>query len=265
MESSKRAGTQTLARAMALLRELAARGQFGWGLGDLAERCGLDKGTAHRLLAHLKRERMVQQRPGDRRYVAGPMMYELGLALADHAAFCGTRPRRRSRRLVKQFGGVAFLILRSGNDFVCAARVSDVPVKALSIEVGTRRPLVTSAGGVAILIAMPASEARFGDRTEPGDGRPPRRAPRLRHSRRCCARPRDGTGIGMNERNLIPGWNAYALAVRNGAGEPFASLMLAGEAHQLSLADHPELVQFMSAESAALADAAARLLGSGSP
>jgi DNA-binding IclR family transcriptional regulator len=247
---------------MALLRELAARGRFGWGLGDLSARCGLDKGTAHRLLAHLKRERMVQQRPGDRRYVAGPLVYELGLALSDYAAF-RTAAEAPLARLVKQFGGAAFLCLRSGSDFVCAARVSDVPVKALSIEVGTRRPLLASAGGIAILIAMPASEARSviaqnRDMVARYGGVSPAALEKmLKLSRRH--------GIGMNERNLIPGWNAYALAVRNGAGEPFASLMLAGESSQLSLADHPELVKFMSAEAAALADAAARLLGSGSP
>ena len=166
-------------------------------------------------------------------------------------------------RLVKQFGGAAFLFLRSGSDFVCAARVSDVPVKALSIDVGTRRPLLTSAGGIAILIAMPASEARSviaqnrATVARVGGVPPAALEKMLKVSRR--------NGIAMNERNLIPGWNAYALAVRNGAGEPFASLMLAGEARQLSLADRPELVKFLSAESAALADAAARLLGSGSP
>jgi DNA-binding IclR family transcriptional regulator len=262
VESSKQAGTQSLARAAALLRELAARGRFGWGLGDLSARCGLDKGTAHRLLAHLKRERMVQQRPGDRRYVPGPLMYELGLALTDYAAFQEAAEAPLAR-LVKQFGGAAFLFLRSGSDFVCAARVSDVPVKALSIEVGTRRPLLTSAGGIAMLIAMPASEARSVIAQNRdlvarfGGASPAALEKMLKASRRH--------GIAVNERNLIPGWNAYALAVRNGAGEPFASVMLAGEASQLSLADHPELVKFMSAESAALADAAARLLGSGSP
>jgi len=257
VESSKRAGTQTLARAMALLRELAARGQFGWGLGDLAERCGLDKGTAHRLLSHLKRERMVQQRPGDRRYVAGPMMFELGLAHTDRAEFCSVAEAPLAR-LAKRLGCVAFLMLRSGNDYVCAARVSMSPIKGLSIEVGTRRPLVTSSGGVAILIAMPASEARtvaaqnletverFGGSSTAALEK------MLRKSRR--------EGIGINERNLIPDWNAYALAVRDATGAPIASLMIAGEASKLSLSTRPEIVELLSAETEALGREAARLL-----
>lgn len=242
---------------MMLLRELGSRGQFGWGLGDLAARCGLDKGTAHRLLAHLKRERMVQQRASDRRYVAGPLIYELGLALPEYAAF-QQAAGAPLERLVKRLGGVAFLYLRSGSDFVCAARAGAVPIKSLSIEVGTRRPLLSSAGGVAILIAMPkdaartiitqnmSAIARFGGLSIASLER------MLAESQR--------RQLGMNEQNVIPGWNAYALAVRDTAGAPFASLMVAAESHQLSLVDHPYLVDVLSVETDALGREAARLL-----
>jgi DNA-binding IclR family transcriptional regulator len=58
-------GTQSIERAVALLKELSARGTFGWRLSDLAAHCNLDKGTAHRILNCLQRERLVQQRgPG---------------------------------------------------------------------------------------------------------------------------------------------------------------------------------------------------------
>jgi len=43
-----RSGTQSLERGALLLKELAARGTLGWRLSDLAKRCELDKGTAHR-------------------------------------------------------------------------------------------------------------------------------------------------------------------------------------------------------------------------
>ncbi|MEO8754221.1 MAG: helix-turn-helix domain-containing protein [Casimicrobiaceae bacterium] len=256
MDSVKREGTQTLARAMALLRELAARGHFGWSLGDLADRCGLDKGTAHRLLAHLKHERMVQQRLGDRRYVAGPMLFELGLGVTDHAAFV-TAAGAPLARVAKRLGCISFLLLRSDSDFVCAARAGAYPVKSLSIEVGTRRALVTSAGGVAILIAMSGAEGRaivardMGIVTRAG-GLPPAALQRiLRHSRRL--------GFGINEGNLIPGWNAYALAVRNSGGAPIASLMIAGDAAHFALTTEG-LLEALRAEVTVLERDAARLL-----
>ena len=81
--------TQSIERALRILRELAARGEFGWRLSDLAARCEVDKGTVHRVLSCLVRERFVQQRSTDKHYFPGPMLYELGLSLP------ATRPSSR--------------------------------------------------------------------------------------------------------------------------------------------------------------------------
>lgn len=80
-------GTQSIERALRILRELAARGEFGWRLSDLAARCEVDKGTLHRVLSCLMRERFVQQRSADKHYFPGPMLFELGLSLPGYAAF----------------------------------------------------------------------------------------------------------------------------------------------------------------------------------
>lgn len=258
METSRRTGTQSVARAVSLLREIAARGQFGWGLGDLAVRCGIDKGTAHRLLAHLKRERLVQQRAHDRHYTPGPLLYELSLALPEYRAFVDSG-RVRLERLVNRVGGVAFLFLRSGCDFVCAARAGGVRVTGLSIDVGTRRPLLTSAGGIAILIAMPAGEAQavIAQNT----------AVIATHGGLSVAtlermlKLSQAHQLAINEQSLIPGWNAYALAVRDAQDVPFASVMIAGPSERLSRTD-PQLMRLLAAEAASLGREAARTLAS---
>src|SRR5919106_3409986 len=74
-------GTQTVGRAVSLLREVAARGSFGWRLTDLAAHCGLDKATAYRMLKCLEEERLVKRRASDRHYLPGPLLFELGLTL----------------------------------------------------------------------------------------------------------------------------------------------------------------------------------------
>ena len=152
-------GTQSIERAVALLREISARGHFGWRLTDLADRCSLSKGTTHRMLMCLVRERLVKQRPNDRHYLPGPMLFELGLSLPELSALqnkakslaCGAGKRRPS---------AAFLFFRSGDDFVCAEREGSTDLKALTIFPGTRRPLATSAGGAAMLLDLPVPEAR---------------------------------------------------------------------------------------------------------
>jgi DNA-binding IclR family transcriptional regulator len=175
-EPTIRTGTQSLERATQLLRVLSERDRFGWGLLDLAARVGLSRSTTHRLLAGLAREGLVQQRP-DRRYVLGPLVFELGLAMTAHDEFqraCGGPVAR----LAARFGTLAILYLRSGHDCVCAACAGPSPY-ASGLEVGTRLPLVTTAGGVAILISL-----------EPAQRRPPR--PRACATTSAWAAPRPG-------------------------------------------------------------------------
>ncbi len=87
VRSPQAAGTQSLERAQRMLRELAARGEIGWRLSDLAACCELDKGSTHRVLACLVRDRFVQQRGSDRRHGPGPMLSELGLSLPLYTRF----------------------------------------------------------------------------------------------------------------------------------------------------------------------------------
>ena len=242
---------------MLLLRELAVHGQFGWGLGDLASRCGLDKGTAHRLLAHMKRERMVQQRATDRRYILGPLVHELSLALPEYLTFVQAS-RAPLERMAKRLQGVAFLFLRSGADYVCALRVGTVSGKALSIDVGTRRPLVSSSGGIAMLIAMPRDELRAvvaQNMAVMSQMRSTSLATLEYMLKQSLAH-----GLGMNEQNLIPGWNAYGMAVLDARGMPFASIMVAGEASRMSLATNPDLLKTMTAAAERVRREALRLL-----
>ena len=152
-------GTQSIARAVTLLREISTRGHFGWQMSELAARCNLGTSTAHRILACLVRERLVRQRMGDRHYLPGPMLFELGLALPALGDL-QSAARQRLVPLAKRFGGMAFLLIRSGDDYVCAAQGASREFKALTIFPGARRPLITSAGGAAILLALPPAEAR---------------------------------------------------------------------------------------------------------
>ncbi|HWI39303.1 MAG TPA: helix-turn-helix domain-containing protein [Burkholderiales bacterium] len=154
----RRHGTQSLERAVLVLRKLAERGALGWRLLDLAEHCDIERTTVHRILSSLVRQRLAEQRPADRRYVPGPLLFELSLSMPSHAAFQAACAAPLAR-VVKRLGGVGYVSLRSGAEFVCTARAG-VPMKALTIRVGSRRPLMTAVGGIAILIALPNDERR---------------------------------------------------------------------------------------------------------
>lgn len=218
-------GTQSIERALLLLRELSARARPGWRLTDLAERCALDRGTASRILSCLVRERFAVKRRGDRHFLPGPALYELGLALPEMTALT-LHCQPALARLAERTRCVAFLYLRSGNDFVCASRAGVATIKGLSIEAGTRRALCLSSGGVAILVALPAAE------------RASILAENLRRMRRArdrriaaverMVRRSEQRGAGVNLGEVVPRITSLAAAIRGPGGAPFAALVVSG-------------------------------------
>lgn len=221
-----RSGTQSLGRGVKLLRMIATRPQFGWRLSDLAASCGQDKATVHRMLACLVDERLVAQRATDRHYVPGPLMFELGFALPDHVQF-----QHQAEPMVQAFarrmGGIALLLLRSGNEYVCTARAGALSLSGLMVYLGTRRPLFTSVGGVAILQTRPVAEVRavLLDNVAQEIGR--RGTGRLEALQKMRERS-DRHGFGVNLGDVVPGVHAFAVPVLGARGDAFAALCLIG-------------------------------------
>lgn len=239
-----------------LLRELAARGSFGWRLLDLATHCALDRATTHRLLACLVRERLVQQHPVSRRYLPGPLLFDLGLSLPGHAAFqsaCAAPLARLARRM----GGTALLCLRSGSDFVCAARAGAAPIKALTIDVGTRRPLMVSVGGIAILIALRKEERK---RLIAENMKRVARFSTLRiKALERVIRSSTRAGYGVSEGAIVPGVTAYGIAVADADGVPFASVSVVGATESFSHHKRNKVKELLEEEAATIARLASRL------
>lgn len=214
-------GTQLIGRTIALLKAIATRPRAGWRTSDLARHCGLDEGTTRRILKRLALERAIEQHPQDRRYRPGALLFELGLSAADHRAF-QQAGQPRLEKLARLTGGVALLYLRSGDEFVCIARAGPPSSHWLAVGVGTRRSLGLSAGGVAILLALPAAEqeavlARCEEHARA------RSTAHLRYFRQILARSR-GRGAGVNVGDGLQGVTALAVPLRDGQGLPFASL-----------------------------------------
>jgi DNA-binding IclR family transcriptional regulator len=245
MAQDRSTGTQTLERAILLLKALAERSATGWRLTDLAAHCGLRNATAHRLLASLARHRLARRRAADRRYAPGPMLFELGLAFPALAAFQGAC-RAALARLARRPGGAAFIYLRSGEDFVCIARAGDAPVRGLSVEVGTRRPLAVSAPGVAILLALPPHER---ERVIEANMRQVRRygEVRVRSVERVLRRSRRA-GVALNLGDIVPGLWSFGVPLFTAGGTPFAALGLTGHAEHYSRKQIREIVQQLREE-----------------
>lgn len=253
-----------MARGIRLLRVLATRGEIGWRLSDLAVACGLDKGTAHRMLAALVQERLAQQRAADKRYLAGPLLYELGLSQPGQHAFqaaAETQLAAWARRL----NANALLFLRSGNEYVCSVRTGPAKLPGLMVDRGTRRPLFTSVGGVAILQALPADEAREVLENNIAQELAKRGGARLGLLATMRERSRQ-QGFGVNLGDVVAGLHAFAVPLADPDGRVFAALGLMGTAQRFPATQLAEIHAELALAAQALeAVAASTLFSTGAP
>jgi DNA-binding IclR family transcriptional regulator len=152
------ATSRSVERALHLVRLLATPGRRGIALTDLARLTGMSHSTVHRLLQRLISERLARQLEGSKRYALGSLAFELGVAAA--AQFDIWQPARAlMRAFADEVGETVYLVVRSGTEAVCIERVEGPsPVRVLTLEAGSRRPLGLGAGGLAILAALPDEE-----------------------------------------------------------------------------------------------------------
>jgi DNA-binding IclR family transcriptional regulator len=229
--STRLSGTQSIERALLLLREIAAHNRGGSRLLDLATRTGLQRPTVHRMLKCLAVEGMVQQDADTHRYFLGPMVFELGLT-------AGPRFNLREicqpamTRIAEATGDTVFLTQRSGLDAVCLDRHEGTfPIKTFTLEIGMRRPLGVGIGSLAILSGLPEEEIRNIINAN---------APRLpEHGLTpggllAQVKRVQKMGYAVRETPSLAGVRAVGLALHNQSGVPFAALSISAISSRMS-------------------------------
>lgn len=145
-----RRGTQSVQRAMILLKAVAEHNKQGANLSRLARKVGLHVATARRLLQGLVEEGIITYDPITKLYHLGFELFRLG-----HSAYQYTvRDSFRSalENIAHQTGDTVFLLIRLGNDVLCIDMVQGkYPVRTVVVDVGARRPLGIGAGSLALI------------------------------------------------------------------------------------------------------------------
>ena len=155
-----RKGAQAIRRAVAVLRILAAGREAGLPLTEVVQATGLTRPTVHRIVHALIEEGIVERHDRTGHYAIGGQVPELALARPSRSPLLAAADPVLAE-LSQEVGDTLFLTVRTGNDTLCIdRRIGSYPIQVLAIEIGARRPLGVSSGGVAILAAMPAAEAR---------------------------------------------------------------------------------------------------------
>jgi len=149
---------QSLERSIGILKTLAAARAAELRLSDVARAVRLSKATTSRILSALCNEGLVEASRETKTFRLGPELVFLGWSAA-HSFRLTRIARPVMEKLAETTGDTAFLIVRSGAEAVCADRVSgSYPVQALTMEVGSRRPLGVGSGSLALIAALPDDE-----------------------------------------------------------------------------------------------------------
>lgn len=156
--AANRHGTQAIERAVLILRLMTRCGPAGWRLSELSRACGLNHATSRRILKCLVDERLVDRDCQTGRYRLGPLNFELGLACQQRLDF-RDRIRPTLERIARQSGDTVYLHIRSGLETVCIDRVDgSFPIRAITLEIGGRRPLGFGSIGLAMLALLEEAE-----------------------------------------------------------------------------------------------------------
>jgi DNA-binding IclR family transcriptional regulator len=159
-KTSDTAGTQTLARAVAVLKHLGTGGPTGLRVSDVQAALGLTRPTAYRILNALVQHGFTARDSSGRRYLLGPELAILARAAVTHTLDLQKLCQNDVIELARETGDTTFLMVRSGYELVCFdLKNGSYPIQTMTAAIGTRRPVGIGAAGVAVLAALDAEDA----------------------------------------------------------------------------------------------------------
>jgi len=139
-------GNQSIGRAAAILRALAAGSPRGSRLADVVAATRLSRSSAHRLLGAMARAGLVEHDPAAAVFHLGWDLFAFGAKAASRRGLIDLA-EGALHRLVDRTGDTVFLSVRSGAESICVdRREGSFPIRTLTLAVGDHRPLGVGAG-----------------------------------------------------------------------------------------------------------------------
>lgn len=154
----ERGGIQSLARAFAILEEVA-RNQEGINLVDLSKAVGLHNSTTFHLVKTMAQLGYVSQVRDSKRYRIGSRLFTLATgALEENALLALATPVLET--LTRETGEAGHFAIRSGNDIVVIARTAGSGLLQMMDRTGAQRPAHATALGKVLLAALSDEQIR---------------------------------------------------------------------------------------------------------
>jgi DNA-binding IclR family transcriptional regulator len=215
-----------IAKVGLLLKALGTSG--GVGLTTLAASrvTGLTRPTAHRLLAELTAEGLVDWDSAARRWHLGPELFLLGASAATRYDITD-RAHDLLDDLADRTGESAFLSAVRGDETVCLAEVEgSFPLRSHVLHEGIRFPLGVASAGLVVLAHLPPDEADA--YLDAGNLIPSWGRAHSRPAIRARVRTTRIRGYAVNPGLVVEGSWGLGAAVFDPAGRPRWALSLTG-------------------------------------
>lgn len=239
MDEKAPRGTQSIERAVAVLRAAAGQGEAGITVAEVATELGLNVTTAYRLLTALTEERLLERDPVRKRYRIGPEVHALSARGASGFSFTAHFDRALSS-LAEETGDTVMLSVRRGSQSLCLARKEGAfPIRTMTLQAGSWRPLGVGGGSLALLAFLPAEEREEMLATNAAAYLPfgldrGTVETMIERSRRL--------GYALNDGRVLRDLTAVAVPVRTEAGRVVAAISVAAINSRMTAARRSEVV-----------------------
>ena len=219
-------------RAFALL-ELIAAADEPRTLEALTRASGLPKPSVYRILQLLIRGGLVEREVAAKRYIVGPRVAALSLAVQMHS------PLRRQRhailsRLVDEIGETCNFTMLDGNEVLYVDRVETPAIVRLHMKIGSRVPLHCTASGKLFLAHLPPANVRQLLRAAPLKRYTDRTITGVETLERELAKIR-ASGIGIDSGEFLEGSVCLAVPVVDPRERVCAAIAVHGPAPRMTL------------------------------
>jgi IclR family KDG regulon transcriptional repressor len=201
-----------------------------WGVSDLARHLGIAKSTAHRLLATLTDQSLLEQDPQTGRYRLGLAIFDLAAAAQStdlHEAVAGPMTELRNRT-----GETVHVAVLDGRDVVYVERLDSPNTLRLFLEVGRRNSAHSTGCGKAMLASLRPEQL---DRLLSGwvlEQKTPHTITDVTKLRAELGETRR-RGYSVNRRESEVGVISVGAPIRDVTGRTVAAISVAGPAERL--------------------------------
>lgn len=234
--NGKVTGTQTIARALAVLRVLRDTGGDA-GITEIARTLDLNTSTVHRIAKALVSAGYVARNDRTERYRLGREAFLLGRAAERTLGFDAAEPLLE--RLAEETGESVNLVVRDGDEGLVVLRVESAQPLRFTQPIGARVPLYCTSTGKALLAFaadLEAEIARLGELTRL-TGTTITSASGLRRDLDQTRRQ----GFAVNRGERVPGVCGVAAPVLDADGAAMAAVAIQGPEFRMPADRIPEL------------------------